>query len=409
VYLDHNATTRPSPGVVASVRRGVEELWGNPSSVHRGGQDARAAVELARASVARLIGAKARELVFTSSCTEAIDLGVRGALESRTRNVLVTSAVEHAAIRDLAESLRAQGTEIRELPVAPGGTYDLDAARDLIDDNVGVVAVQLANNETGTLQPVQELGRLCAQAGAVLLADGAQWVGKLPLDLSGAEDSLGGAIDLLALSGHKFHGPKGVGALWVRRGVRVRPRVLGSQELARRGGTENVPGILGLGTAADEAAAWLSRPENLTRVAHLRDRLEELILASVPGAVVNGPPNDAPDSNHRPPVTVQDRSPNCGGGGRLWNTTNIGFPGLEAEAILIPLSERGVYASAGAACSSGSLEPSPVLRAMGIPDRVAHGSIRLSLGRDTTEEEVERGAHAIAEVVLAVGGVAGKS
>ncbi|MFG0307082.1 MAG: cysteine desulfurase family protein [Phycisphaerales bacterium JB040] len=384
VYLDHNATTRPSPGVADAVRRGVEDLWGNPSSVHRAGQDARAGVELARASLARLIGAREREIVFTSSCTEAIDLGVRGSLEALgdRRPALVTSPVEHAAIRELADDLARRGTEVRELPVRRAGVYDLDAAREIIDGSVGVVAVQLANNETGVLQPVEELGRLCARAGAVLLADGAQWVGKLPLDVRDETGPASG-VGLLAISGHKFHAPKGVGALWIRRGVRVRPRLLGTHELGRRGGTENVPGILGLGVASDEARGWLADPARRAGIASLRDRLERLVLDRVPDAVINRPPDD---------------------GDRLWNTTSIGFPGLEAETILIPLSERGVYASAGAACSSGSLEPSPVLRAMGIPDRVAHGSIRLSLGRDTTPDDVERGAEVIAGVVASLAG-----
>lgn len=378
VYLDHNATTRPSDAVIEAMTRGAATLWANPSSVHRGGQNARAAIELARAQLCRLIGAKPRELTITSSSTEAIDLGVRGILEASGKRVLVTSDVEHAAVRELADDLARTGVEIRKIPVLAGGAYDTDAARSMIDDTVGVVAVQWANNETGTIQPIRALGDLCTQHGVPLLVDGAQWVGKMPTDL--AADDLG--MDLLTFSPHKFHGPKGAGALWARRGVRLRPRVLGSQELGRRGGTENVPGIMGAGVAAEEAAAWLTDPANRERVASLRDRLEARVLEALPDAVINRPADPA-----------------C----RLWNTTNIGFPGRQAEAILMPLSERGIFASAGAACSSGSLDPSPVLLAMGVPDRVAHGSIRLSLGRETTGEEIERAVATIAQVVRASG------
>jgi cysteine desulfurase len=385
IYLDHNATTRPSPAVIEAVARGTAELWANPSSVHRGGQNARAAIELARAKLATLIGAKPRDLVLTSSCTEAIDMGVRGVLEAGGKNVLVTSAVEHAAVRELADDLERAGTEVRNIPVLAGGVYDTDAAAELIDNSVGVVAVQWANNETGAIQPIRALGTICTEHGVPLLVDGAQYVGKRPVKL--ADDDHG--IDLLALSPHKFHGPKGVGVLWARRGIRLRPRVLGSQELGRRGGTENTPGIMGAGVAADEAAAWLSDPANPARVAALRDRLEQRLLAACPDAVIN-----------RPPTAVENPAT------RLSNTTNIGFCGLQAESILMQLSERGdpaVLASAGAACSSGSLDPSPVLLAMGVPERIAHGSIRLSLGRETTADEVDRAAAIIAQVVRASG------
>lgn len=392
INLDHNATTPPSPGVVRAVERALVELWHNPSSVHRGGQAARHAVELARASVAALVNAKAREIIFTSGGTEAIDLAIRGRLESLglargeagTGGLLniVTTPVEHHAIRDLCEHLSggAARVEIRRAPASRQGVVDVAALAELIDTNTALVVVQSANNETGTIQPIELICKRARMKGARVLIDATQTVGKLPFDVRRDPSP-----DAVVFSPHKFHGPKGVGVLWIAPGFRVVPQVRGTQELGRRGGTENVPGIVGAGVAADEAREWLGDPSRRQEIAALRDRFEELVLAGVAGAVVNGP---------RDPVGAATDSAR-----RLWNTTNIGFPRLEAEALLLLLSERGVAASAGAACSSGSLEPSPVLLAMGIDPEIAHGSLRFSLGRESTREEIERAAAVVVECV----------
>jgi cysteine desulfurase len=413
IYLDHNATTPPSPGVAGAVRRAMEETWANPSSIHRAGQAARRQVELARNEVAALLGAPPREIVFTSGGTEAIDLAVRGVLGAAALRrasageppIVASGRVEHAAVRELLEALEKQGAaRVRWAPVDRGGVVDLERLPPLLD-GAALAAFQWANNETGVVQPVQEIGALCRERGVVLFCDGVQWVGKEHSDEvakrrrdeaapppAGADPdprsvtaSLRQSVSssgpaLIALSAHKFRGPKGVGALWVRRGVGLAPQIQGSQELGRRGGTENVPGIVGLGVAAREAREWLADPAPRRRLAALRDRFEQEVLAAIPAAVVNG-----------------------AGAGRIWNTTNIGFPPLEAEALLLMLSERGVCASAGAACSSGSLEPSPVLLAMGVPEPIAHGSLRFSLGRETTEEEVAAAAEVVIDCVRRLG------
>lgn len=404
INLDHNATTPPSPGVVRAVERALVELWHNPSSVHRGGQAARHAVELARASVAALVNARAREIIFTSGGTEALDLAIRGRLESLRENGaggalnIVTTPVEHHAIRDLCEHLagemaggvgsggaRSPGdasprVEIRRAPVSREGVIDAVGLAQLIDTNTALIVVQSANNETGTIQPIEIICKCARVKGARVLVDATQTVGKLPFDVRRDPSP-----DAVVFSPHKFHGPKGVGVLWLAPGFRVVPQVRGTQELGRRGGTENVPGIVGAGVAADEAREWLADASRRQEIAALRDRFEELVLAGVEGAVVNGPRDSAGAS------TDSAR--------RLWNTTSIGFPRLEAEALLLLLSERGVAASAGAACSSGSLEPSPVLLAMGIEPEIAHGSLRFSLGRDSTREEIERAAAVVVECV----------
>ena len=380
IELDHNATTRPAPEVVEAVRRALEETWHNPSSVHRAGQAARHAVELARKSMAELIGARPREITFTSGGTESIDLAIRGALgalggTAGPGRTLITTRVEHSAVREIGEELAKQGLA-RWAPLGEGGVVDVGALHAMLDDRVRVVSVQWANNETGVVQPVREIARLCRERGVVFHCDATQWVGKEPasvLDEGGAD----AWCDLMSFSAHKFHGPKGVGVLWARGGVRLRPMLLGAQELGRRGGTENVAGIVGAGVAAMLARTWLLEERARRELAMVRDRFEALVLGRVRDAVVNRPRH----------------------GERLWNTSNIAFPGLEAEALLLLLSERGVNASAGAACSSGSLEPSPVLLAMGIPERLAHGSVRFSLSRESTLAEVEYAAEIVGECV----------
>lgn len=380
IYLDHNATTKPSDEVTAAVARATSELWGNPSSVHRFGQAARREVELARQALADLIGAKARDITLTSGGTESIDLCIRGVLgaipPTAPKRGLVTTKIEHAAVRDLAAELESRRdasgaaiTPVRWLPILQDGVVDAAALAGLLDGTIALVSVQWANNETGVVQPVGEVSRICREKGVLFHCDATQWVGKEPVD------SLE-LFDLLTFSAHKFHGPKGVGVAWIRPGVRLKPQHPGSQELGRRGGTENVAGILGAGVAAREAIEWLGAPASREGLGSLRDWFEAEIVRRVPGAVVNG-----------------------SGQTRLWNTTNIGFPNLEAEALLMLLSERGVCASAGAACSSGSLEPSPVLLAMGVPEVVAHGSVRFSLGRHTSRGDVEDAARIVVESV----------
>lgn len=380
IDLDANATTAPTPGVIEAVVRALTELTHNPSSVHRAGQAARHAVEIARRQLAELIGAKPRDLVLTGSGTEAIDLAVRGTLAACRAGtelpLLVTTRTEHSAVRELAEGLAQAGLcRVEWLPLVDG-VADLSALAAMLAMRPWLVSVQWANNETGIVQPVMPIAELCREVGVLFHCDGTQWVGKNPVVFAN-----GLPFDLLSFSPHKFHGPKGVGVLYTRRGVRFRPTLVGSQELGRRGGTENVPGIVGAGQAASEAAAWLSPgpsgESGVERGARLRDGFERLVLDRCPGAVINGR-----------------------GHPRLWNTSNIAFPRLEAEALLLSLSERGVWASAGAACSSGSLEPSPVLLSMGVAAELAHGSLRFSLSRLTTEEEVNAAAGVVAAVVL---------
>lgn len=401
IYLDNNATTRPAPAVTEAVLRGLTELWQNPSSVHRSGQAVRHGVELARSRVAALINARPREVILTGGGTESIELAIRGSLAAFARRApgvrpaIVTTAVEHAAVRDLAALLAEDesGPEVRLVPLGDGGVVEASALPGLLDDRVAVVSVQWANNETGAIQPVEAVGRLCRERRVAFHVDGTQWVGKMPTDFGSGTareadaahaDTAGRWMDLLSFAPHKFHGPKGVGALAVRRGTPlgvVRP---GSQELGRRGGTEAVPAILGFGAACDEALSFLQDPAERDRLASLRDGFERRVLDGYPAAVRNRP----------------------AGGDRLWNTSNMAFPGLEAEALLLMLSERGVEASAGAACSSGSLEPSPVLLAMGLEPRLAHGSVRFSLSRWTTEQELAEAAAIVADSATRLAAVA---
>jgi cysteine desulfurase len=369
VYLDNNATTRPAPEVVQAMLVYLTERYGNPSSVHRFGQLARQGIEEARAQVASLIRCADSELTFTGGGTEAINTVVRGLLAARApRKRIVTSTVEHSATRELCQQLAREGAEIVEIPVDQGGLLDLEQLRQSVTEETALVSLLWANNETGVLFPVREVAEVCKARRVPFHCDGTQAVGKLPVDVK----ALG--VDAMSFAAHKFHGPKGVGAFYARRGLRVRPLLIGGpQETGRRGGTENVPGIVGMGKAAELAVAALPQME---RVAQLRDRLERGILERIEGAAVNG-------------STAQ----------RLPNTTNIGFPRLEAEAILLLLSEQGVCASAGAACSSGSLEPSHVLKAMQVDERLAHGAIRFSLSRYTTEAEVDRALEVLPGVI----------
>ena len=390
VYLDHHATTQPSDEVIAGVVSALETYWHNPSSVHRKGQDTKHQVEIARGQIAGLLGVKSRELTFTGSGTEAIDLAIRGTLGALKgvnpdKNVIITSPIEHSAVLNLCKQLERTGqARVVMLPIERTGVIDVTALEAMIQEHasdrgseVALVSMQWVNNETGVVQPVHRVGEICDRHNVVFHCDATQWVGKMPTDLGAMGRGDAPKIDLLNASPHKFHGPKGVGVLWVRRGVRLLPMTPGSQELGRRGGTESVPAILGAGIAADQASAWVREPANIAAMGHLRDRLEAGILAACPGSVVN---------------TTTDPSL------RLWSASSIGFPKLEAEALLLSLSERGVCVSAGSACASGSLDPSPVLLAMGVDEQTAHGSIRLSLCRSTTIEEIDHAVGVIGQV-----------
>lgn len=369
VYLDNNATTRPAPEVVDAMLPYLAEWYGNPSSVHRFGQRARQGIDEARAQVAALVGCADAELLFTGGGTEAVNTAVRSLLATRApRKRIVTTTVEHSATRELCAQLAKEGAEVIELPVDHGGALDLDQLAAAVTDDTALVTLLWANNETGVLFPVDRVAAICKAKRVPFHCDGTQAVGKIPVNVA----QLG--VDAMSFASHKFHGPKGVGALFTRRGLRIRPLLIGGpQERARRGGTENVPGIVGMGTAADLARAHLN---DMPRVAAQRDRLEREILTTIPDTRVNG----ATDA-------------------RLPNTTNIGFTRLEAEAILLLLSEQGVCASAGAACSSGSLEPSHVLRAMNIDPKIAHGAIRFSLSRYTTDAEIDRALAVLPRVI----------
>ncbi len=382
IYLDSNATTKPAPQVADAMYEMLTDLWGNPSSAHRFGQAARQKLDLARQQVADFIGAKPRELIFTSGGTESNNLAIQGMIQvSEARQpTVITTRIEHSAVREQVELLAERGL-LRPVWLESEDGYiepDLLAAALEANPETAIVSIQWANNETGLIQPIAELGALCEDRDVPLHVDGTQWVGKMPTDLGTAE---GPHIDLLTFSAHKFHGPKGVGCLWIRRGWGVRPVTLGgSQENQRRPGTENIAGIVGMGVAAQLAREWLATDGREAQRAR-RDDFEAKVLQRCDGALVN--------SGRRE---------------RLWSTSNIAFPGLEAEAILIGLSERGVYASAGAACSSGSLEPSPVLRSMGIGEPAAHGSVRFSLSRETTQAELDEATETIADVIARLRG-----
>jgi cysteine desulfurase len=359
VYLDNNATTKPAPEAVAAMLPYLTEFYGNPSSVHRFGQQSRHAMDEARGQVAALVNCTESEISFTGGGTESINTAIRGLLALRSpRKKIVTTTVEHSATRELCVQLAKDGAQIVEIPVDPQGALDREKFVESLGDDVALATMMWANNETGVIFPVQWIAEICRSHRVPFHCDATQAVGKVLTDFHAMQ------FDAASFASHKFHGPKGVGAMFIRRGVRIRPLIIGGpQERNRRGGTENVPGIVGMGKAADLAKQTLSQ---MSRIAEMRDRLENGILESI------------------------DQTHVIGGGERLPNTTNIGFERLEAEAILLLLSEQGICASAGAACSSGSLEPSPILRAMGIDDKIGHGAIRFSLSRYTTDAEIDR-------------------
>jgi cysteine desulfurase len=364
-YFDHNATTTPDPAVVEAVVRALTEDIGNPSSVHHFGQRAKALLDDARSAVADLVGAEPAEIVFTSGGTEADNLALRGAAEAAeatgpaTRRRIITTSIEHEAVLNTVKALGKRGWTVTLLPVDATGIVAPAALAAAITPDTAIVSVMHANNEIGTIQPIADLAAIAHEHGALFHTDAVQSIAKIPVDVR----TLG--ADTLALSGHKFNGPKGAGALWVRRGVRLVSTMTGGKhERNRRGGTENVPGIAGLGVAARLAKSKLA--DDAPRVGALRDRLERGILAAVTGTQVNG------STAHRVP-----------------NTTNISFDGVEAESLLIALDLEGFAVSTGSACSSGTLEPSHVLRAMGFGSPRTQNSIRFSLGAGNTEQQVD--------------------
>jgi len=363
VYFDYNATTPLSPGVVRAVVDATRDLFGNASSVHHFGQQAKAALDEARSALAALIDADPSEIVFTSGGTEADNFAIRGAAEAlgpTGRRHLIASAIEHEAVLNTFKALARRGWKTTLLPVDQSGVLDANRLSDAIADDTALVSVMHANNEIGTIQPIAELAAIAHAHGALMHTDAVQSAGKIPVDVR----ALG--VDLLSLSAHKFNGPKGAGALWVKRGTRMQPILTGGKhERSRRAGTENVPAIVGLGVAAGEARTKMAG--EAVRVGALRDRLEAGILRAVSGTAVNG----ARDA-------------------RVPNTSNISFDRVEAESLLIALDLDGIAVSTGSACSSGTLEPSHVLRAMGLAARRTQNSLRFSLGLLSTDDEVDR-------------------
>jgi len=360
VYLDNNATTQVAPEVVEAMLPFLREHYGNPSSMHAFGGKVQEPVETARQAVANLLGAQSSEVVFTSCGTEADNTAIMSALTTQPdKNHIITTRVEHPAVRSLLLHLRRRGYLVTEVPVDGDGLLDPRDVERAITKKTALITAMSANNETGVLFPIAELGALAHRHGILFHTDAVQLVGKKRIDVEELH------VDFLALSGHKLHAPKGVGALYVRRGTRFRPLIIGGhQERGRRGGTEAVPNLVGLGKAAELALAHIE--DEQTRVRALRDRLEKGLLERIPRSRVNGHEVN-----------------------RLPNTSNISFEHVEGEAILLMMSDLGMAASSGSACTSGSLEPSHVLRAMGVPYTFAHGSIRFSLSRYNTDEDVD--------------------
>jgi cysteine desulfurase len=360
IYVDNNATTQVAPEVVEAMLPYFSKLYGNPSSMHSFGGEVGRTLKAARAKVADLLGASPEEIVFTSCGTESDSTAIWAALRSNPeKRHVITSRVEHPAVKNLCESLTRQGYRVTFVPVDKKGRLDLDHLYGNLGDDTALVSLMWANNETGMLFPVEEIAREVTSRGILFHTDAVQAVGKVPIDLKNA------SIDMLSLSGHKLHAPKGIGALYVRKGTKFSPFLLGGhQEHGRRGGTENVASIIGLGRAC-ELAGEMMEAEN-TRVRALRDKLESGLLAAIPNAMVNGVPEE-----------------------RLPNTSSIAFEFIEGESILLLMDQHGICASSGSACTSGSLEPSHVLRAMGVPFTAAHGTIRFSLSIYNTEAEID--------------------
>ena len=360
IYLDNAATTAVRPEVLSKMLPFFTEKAGNPSSIHTAGREARKAVENARRQVAAALGAEAREIYFTAGGSESDNWAIRCAAAETGKKHVIASAVEHHAVLHSCRALERDGFRITYLPVDENGMVSPADVRRALTDDMALISVMAANNEVGTLEPIQEIGQLAREAGVLFHTDAVQAAGAIPIDVNAWN------ADLLSLSGHKFHGPKGVGALYIRKGTRIHNLIEGgAQERGLRAGTENVPGVVGMGEALSLAAAEL--PEYASRVTALRDRLIQGLLSAVPDARLNGHPDL-----------------------RLPGNVNLSFPGVEGESLLMRLDLAGVACSSGSACTSGSLEPSHVLSAMGLSPDMARSSVRFSLGRDNTAEEIDR-------------------
>lgn len=371
IYLDNNATTMVDPSVVQEMLPFFSEQFGNPSSLHSFGNQVGFALKKARKQVQRLIGAEFdSEIIFTSCGTEADSTAIWSALRAQPeRKEIITTVVEHPAILNLCEHLETEGYTVHKLKVDSCGRLDLEEYKKLLSDNVAIVSIMWANNETGTIFPVEQMAEMAEEAGVMFHTDAVQAVGKLPIDLENA------SIHMLSLSGHKLHAPKGIGVLYLKRGTRFRPLLRGGhQERGRRAGTENAAAIVGLGKACELAMQNMEHENTVVKA--LRDKLQAGILAAVPNSFATG--------------DVENRLP---------NTASIAFEYIEGEAILLLLNKAGIAASSGSACTSGSLEPSHVMMAMGIPYTAAHGTVRFSLSRYTTEEEVDRVIEAVPPIV----------
>jgi len=361
IYLDNNATTKVAPEVVEAMLPYLSEYYGNPSSMHSFGGNVAEKIKAARQHVADLIGASSNEIIFTSCGTESDGTAIRAAIESNPdKRHIVTSRVEHPAIKNLYETLSKKGYQVTFVPVDHDGHLDLDYLYNSLSDNTAIVSLMWANNETGVIFPVEEISREVKDRGIIFHTDAVQAASKIPIDVKTT------GVDMLSLTGHKFHAPKGIGVLYVRKGTKFSPYMIGGhQEENRRGGTENVASIIAMGKAAELAKQHLNE-NSYACVSELRDKLETSLLERIRHSMVNG------DTKNRLP-----------------NTSSIAFEYVEGEAILLMMNEHGICASSGSACTSGSLEPSHVLRAMGVPFTAAHGSIRFSLSRYNTEKEID--------------------
>lgn len=371
IYFDHSATTPVHPEVFTEMKKFLTGQFGNASSIHSFGREAQEAVEQARNRVAQAIGAESREIFFTSGGTESDNMAIKGLARANREkgNHIITSAVEHHAVLDACEALKKEGFEITVVPVDENGTVLLDKLAEAVNDRTILISVMHANNEVGTIQPVKEIAALAKERGIVFHTDAVQSVGKIPVDVN----EIG--VDLLSISGHKIYGPKGIGALYIRRGVHIEPLLHGGgQERKRRPGTENVPSIVGLGKAVELVTKDLDKETE--RLAALRDRLIKEVQERIEDVKLNGHPEN-----------------------RVPNNINFSFKYIEGESLLLNLDLKGIAASTGSACSSGSLEPSHVLLAMGVPVELAHGSLRVTLGRDNTEEDVDYFLGVLEEVV----------
>jgi cysteine desulfurase len=360
IYLDNNATTRVAPEVLEAMLPFLQDSYGNPSSMYSFGGRLQKDLELARERVAELLNCSPQEVVFTSCGTESDNFAIRGLVDAYPeKGHVITTKVEHPAVKNLGPYLRKKGLRFTEIGVDRLGNLDLEELRAAIDADTLLISVIYANNETGVLSPLPEICEIAKERGIFVHTDAVQGMGKVPLDMARLP------VDLLSFSGHKFHAPKGVGGLFIRRGLKIRPFLIGGhQERSRRGGTENLPSIVGMGKAAELAKGRLPLEESTVRP--LRDKLERGILSSIPHTEVNGDPEK-----------------------RVPNTSNVGIHFVEGEALLLAMDKHGICASTGSACASGSLQPSHVLRAMGVPFTSIHGSVRFSLSTYTTEEEID--------------------